>query len=71
VNVILELRQRAGLTQALFARLAGVSPASVSAYENGHTSPTLEMVERLADAVNMELEVTVREPTAIEQWGDR
>ena len=65
--MILELRQRAGLTQALFARLAGVSPASVSAYENGHTSPTLEMLERLAEAVDLEVEVTVREPTALEQ----
>ncbi len=67
MNVVLEIRLRAGLTQALLARLASISPASISAYENGHTSPTFEMVERLPEAVNLEVELTVREPTAVEQ----
>ena len=66
MNVVLELRRRAGLTQDLLGRLVGLSPASISAYENGHTSPTLEMVERLAEAVDLEVDVIVREPTGTE-----
>jgi transcriptional regulator with XRE-family HTH domain len=58
LNAVLELRHRSGLTQALFARLIGISPATISAYENDHTSPTVEMLERLAKAADLKVEVT-------------
>jgi transcriptional regulator with XRE-family HTH domain len=58
MNAVLELRHRAGLTQALFEGLIGISPATISAYENDHTSPTLEMLERLAKAADLKVEVS-------------
>ena len=60
MNVVLEIRRRGGLTQELLARRVGLSPSSISAYENGHTSPTLQVVGRLAKAANVDVEVTVR-----------
>ena len=62
MNVVRELRQRVGLTQALLARLVDVSPATISAYETDRTSPTLEMLRRLADATGLEVLVTIRDP---------
>ena len=62
MNVVRELRQRVGLTQALLARLVDVSPATIYAYETDRTSPTLEMLRRLADATGLEVLVTIRDP---------
>ena len=60
MNVIRELRQRAGLTQELLARLVDVSPATISAYETGRTSPTVEMLQRLGEVTGLEVCVTIR-----------
>lgn len=59
MNVVLELRQRAGLTQVLLAELSGVRPSTISRYENGHASPTLETLERLAGARNLRIQVAI------------
>ena len=58
MNVVFELRQRAGLTQELLARQAGVDRSMISRYETGRRSPRLDTLQRLAEAVDLEIVVS-------------
>lgn len=60
MNVVYELRQRAGLTQELLANLVGVDRSRISRFETGRSSPTLVMLKRLAEATSVDVVVTVR-----------
>ena len=53
MNVVHELRRKAGLTQAELARLAGTSQPTIAAYENGRKSPTLQTLSRIARAAGL------------------
>lgn len=46
---IRELRQAAGMRQFELAARMGVKPPSVSAWENGTATPTVENILKLAD----------------------
>ena len=50
-------RERRGYSVRELARRAGVGFVTVSRIENGHMSPTVEMLERLATALG----ITVRD----------
>lgn len=50
-DVLRNLRQEAGLSQREFASRAGTSQSTLSAYERGEKSPTLDTLERLASSV--------------------
>lgn len=59
-------RESQGLTKAELARRVGVSPEAVSQWEreeNG-TSPTVENVEKIADAVGVSMSKFWNEPPA-------
>ena len=58
MNVVRELREQAGLTQALLARLSGVGRSMISQYETGRRSPRLDILQRLAGAVDLEVVVS-------------
>ena len=70
MNPVLELRQKAGLTQALLSALTGVKRSTISQYENGRSSPRVETLERLASAVELVVEVTFHPAPASEVEGD-
>ena len=53
-------RREAGLSQAEFARRAGVTQSVVSAYETGARQPSLQTLARLVAASGLELDVTLR-----------
>jgi transcriptional regulator with XRE-family HTH domain len=53
-------RQAAGLTQADVANSCRTSRNAVSAYENGHKSPTLATVDRLLDQCGFDLTIERR-----------
>ena len=70
MNPVLELRQKADLTQALLSDLTGVNRSTTSKYENGHSSPRVETLERLASAVDLVVAVTFQPaPTSEVQAG--
>ena len=54
VNIVNELRRRAGLIQDPLARPSGVSATSISRYERGSRSPTLITLTSLAAAAGFE-----------------
>jgi len=60
MNVVYELRQRAGLTQELLARQVGVDRSMISRFETGRASPRLDTLQRLAAAVGHEIVVSIR-----------
>jgi len=53
--ILRDARRRAGLTQAELARLAGTSQATISAYEHGRKSPSVETLARLLAATGTRL----------------
>ena len=55
MSITRELRERAGLTQTLLAKLSGVSTRTISEYESGRGSPTLRMLARLATAAGVDV----------------
>ncbi|PZR82288.1 MAG: hypothetical protein DLM68_16235 [Hyphomicrobiales bacterium] len=56
-----EARQARGMNGTELADLIGVSPQSVSQYEHGKQSPSPEMLELIADKLNMPLSRFTRE----------
>src|SRR5260370_112584 len=52
-----ELRRTTGLNQALLAERLGVTQSMVSKFETARDVPTLEMVDRLADALGLSADV--------------
>jgi len=53
-----EAREAAGLSKTDLAERAGTSRPTLSAYEHGRVSPTLETVERILDATGRRLTTT-------------
>lgn len=52
-----ELRERNGLSQSQLARAAGMTQSAVARFEGGGTVPTLAVLDRLARALDMKLDV--------------
>ncbi|RAY16005.1 XRE family transcriptional regulator [Actinomadura craniellae] len=50
-------REELGLTQAQLAERAGLKQPAVARFEAGGTMPTIPMLERLAEALEMRLSV--------------
>jgi transcriptional regulator with XRE-family HTH domain len=54
-ELVRELRERHGLSQAGLAYRAGTTQQAISRIEQGQVSPTIDMLERLAGACGEEL----------------
>jgi DNA-binding XRE family transcriptional regulator len=59
-SLIEEARRRSGLTQDDLAQKAGTSRPTLSAYEHGRKSPTLETADRLVAAAGFRFGLTQR-----------
>ena len=59
-RVLRAKREAAGLTQELLAELTGIDRSYVSILERGLKSPTIDMLERLADSLGCLLEDIIR-----------
>ena len=57
-RAILNARTRAGLTQTELSEKTGISQADISRLENGTRNPTIKLLQRLADGLNMDLNVS-------------
>jgi transcriptional regulator with XRE-family HTH domain len=64
-TMLTEAREAAGLSKAALAELAHTSRSTLSAYEHGRVSPTLETVERILAAAGHRLV-----PARVLQWHD-
>ena len=52
-------RARSGLSQRALAELAHTSHATISAYEHGRVTPSVETMDRLVSAAGFDLDVRV------------
>lgn len=59
-NRIKDRRNTLGITQKHLAELAEVSVNSVVKIENGQMNPSIEMVDRIAEILGMELTLQVK-----------
>ncbi len=57
IRAVLDARQKANLTQKQLSELSGVAQADISRLENGNSNPTLKMLQRLANSMNMDLKI--------------
>ena len=53
-------RKELGITQPHLAELAGVSTNTLYKLERGHGNPTLEVLNKLAEVLGMELKLIVK-----------
>lgn len=56
------LRAKRGVSQIVLAVEANTTPATISAIENSEGNPTLEILQRLADALGVEVAVLFAKP---------
>lgn len=61
-EAVRSLRARGGISQAQLAERAGMAQSAISAYENGRKVPSLRTLQRLADAIGLELDVSCVPP---------
>lgn len=57
---LIQLRLAKGLTQAQLAELLNTKQESIARLESGSSLPSLSTVKRLADALDAELEISLR-----------
>ena len=67
---IKEIREIAGMTQAQFARVVGVSYASVNRWENGQSRPNNLAWQRIIDLELSSQEGSIEEPNPITNAGE-
>ena len=67
-NLIKIARMQAGLSQRELASRAGTSQATVSAYESGRKSPTLDTLSRLVRAAGLDLRIQVVQADPHDAW---
>ncbi|MFH8471109.1 helix-turn-helix domain-containing protein [Streptomyces sp. NPDC018000] len=56
-SAVRERREALGMTQAQLGQAAGLHQSAVARFEAGGTMPTLPLLERLADALGLRLQV--------------
>ena len=54
---LLAAREYTGLTQMELAKKTGISQADISRLENGLRNPSIALLQRIADALNMSLRI--------------
>ena len=57
IKAMIETRQHLNITQKELAASTGISQADISKIENGTRNPSLKLLKRLADGMNMDLQI--------------
>jgi len=57
LRAILRARVEKGMTQAQIAKKMGTTQSSIARVESGKSHPTIPFMQRLADALDMKLEI--------------
>jgi transcriptional regulator with XRE-family HTH domain len=68
MDEVRKLREQAGLTQDLLARVSAVDRSMISKYETGDRSRRLDTLQRLATAVELEVVVSYRPMTDLPEF---
>lgn len=60
-NTIRARRKTLGITQVHLAELAEVNPNTIIRIENGKINPTIQVINRIAEILGMELSLSVKQ----------
>lgn len=63
MNIVRDIRRRAGLTQVELAARSGVAQSTISAYESGRRDPGWRVLGALVQAAGLEVVLKSRRPT--------
>ena len=61
-----EILKDRSMTLKAFSELSGISQPNLSNYINGNVSPTLEMLTRISESLNVPLTELFEEPASLE-----
>lgn len=61
IEAYIKCRKDKGMTQAELAKRAGIPRTNITRFESGSYNPSLEMLVKLAAALNMSLQVSLTE----------
>ena len=64
IRAIITARKEQNITQTDLAVRTGINQSDISKLENGSKNPSLKMLKRLADGLNMELKIEFIPKTA-------
>ena len=57
----IEYRKRKGITQQDIADSMGIKRPNISRFKSGNYNPSLDMLIRMADKMDLQIEITLRE----------
>lgn len=57
IRSMIEARKSQNLTQKQLAELVGIDQGDISKLENGLRNPTIQLLKRIADSMNMTLKI--------------
>lgn len=57
IRSMIEARKSLNLTQKQLAELTGIDQGDISKLENGLRNPTIQLLKRIADSMNMTLKI--------------
>lgn len=57
IQAMIDARKKQNMTQKQLADRTGIAQADISRLENGNANPTLKMLQRLADGMDMNVKV--------------
>lgn len=61
IEQYVNMRKERGMTQAELARRAGIPRSNITRFESGTYNPSLEMLVKIAAALNMKLQINLAE----------
>jgi transcriptional regulator with XRE-family HTH domain len=61
-NAIVMARSRCGLSQSALARAIGTKQANISRIEAGLGNPTIDLIQRLANHLDLNIQISLKEP---------
>lgn len=59
VKCLIDQRLQRGMTQAQLAKKLKTKQSAISRFESGTSNPTIDFLQKLADALNVKLQITV------------
>lgn len=60
VRILIRKRLKRGLTQEELARKIGTKQSAISRLESGRYNPTIEVLRKVAQALNADLKISIR-----------
>lgn len=57
IQSLIDLRNSLNMTQRELSRLTGIDQADISRIERGLSNPTIKLLQKIADSLNMTLEL--------------